>query len=316
MNQILRVGRPRRGFTLVELLVVIAIIGILISLLLPAVQSARESARRNACANNMMQLILAVSSYTQAQQLLPPGVTDHTQSEIINLPEGEHLSWTVLLMPYLDEGVLYGSIDLSKSVYDPANEAAMAHSVSILHCPSTAIDYAGDRPKRAVCDYAGSNNDVEAPISATNDGVFFLNSAISLNDISDGLRYTIFLGEKVSTDWDLGWMSGTRATLRNMGHPLFNPVGQWGSDLGDPYAEMFSNYWNVPESERQDMIKLLPPEANGGLFVGGFGSNHQSGCNFAFGDGSVQFMAFTSDQDVLRKLANRHDGQLVERPAQ
>src|SRR5262249_13113610 len=30
----------------------------------------------------------------------------------------------------------------------------------------------------------------------------------------------IFLGEKMADDFDLGWMSGTRSTLRNTGSPL------------------------------------------------------------------------------------------------
>lgn len=313
------VVRPR-GFTLVELLVVIAIIGILIAMLLPAIQSARETARRNACSNNLMQLILATSSYTQAQQVFPPGVTDHTQSEIINLPVGEHLSWTVLVMPYLDEAVVYHNVDFSKSVYDPTNALAMEHRVSVLQCPSSAIEQVAGHYLRAVSDYVGSYHDVEAPIRADNNGVLFLNSGIALNDITDGLRYTIVLGEKITTNFDLGWMSGTRATLRNAGHPPLGstPMMNHRTDLAttiDPYLglELGGLIWDSDNGLEQ-MRERLPPEANGGLFVGGFGSYHSSGCNFAFADGSVQMFAFNVDQEVLQKLANRHDGQLVERP--
>jgi prepilin-type processing-associated H-X9-DG protein len=124
-----------------------------------------------------------------------------------------------------------------------------------------------------------------------NNGVFFLNSAVHYEDITDGSSHTIFVGEKIVDQGDtLGWMSGTRATLRNAGSPI--------------------------NAARTRTNRGMPPEApteEGPLYVGGFGSHHPGGANFAFGDGHVRFISETLDQEVLQQLAARADGKLLMR---
>ena len=61
----------RHGITLVETTVVIAIVAILVSLTLVAVQSARESSRRLKCQNNLHQIGIAVTNFTQSTRAFP-----------------------------------------------------------------------------------------------------------------------------------------------------------------------------------------------------------------------------------------------------
>jgi prepilin-type N-terminal cleavage/methylation domain-containing protein len=287
--------RRRFGFTLIELLVVIAIIGILVALLLPAVQATREAARRITCVNHLTQLGIALQSYQDAHEVLPPG-TINPQGPIRSEPKGYHMGWLVQLLPYVEEGVTFKNIDFSVGVYDPKNAPVRALGMALLSCPS----YNGPQNVDGawVSNYAGCHHDVEAPIDQDNHGVFFLNSHISSKDVTDGTTHTIYVGEKLGDTTilrmvpDLGWMSGTRATLRNTGAPI--STGSWSVGAGGEKG-----------------AKGAAAAGDKALAVGGFGSDHAMVSNFLFGDGAVHSLNNQISPGVLQQLGHRADGKLL-----
>jgi prepilin-type N-terminal cleavage/methylation domain-containing protein/prepilin-type processing-associated H-X9-DG protein len=292
--------RGRSGFTLIELLVVIAIISVLIALLLPAIQAAREAARRVQCVNNLMQLGIALQNYDSTHEMLPPGVVNPS-GPIQNIPKGYHVSWMVQVLPYLEQKNVARRFDDKLGVYAVENLTARGAVINTFLCPSDAAPSRRNVDAVALNNYAACHHDVEAPIDANNKGVFFLNSHLRAEDVTDGTANTIYLGEKPRQENDLGWASGTRATLRNTGTAI-NRTGvgvvgildpdEPGADVGEPDADAVG-------------ASKIP------TLVGGFGSNHPGGANFAFGDGSVRFLKNTINPQVYRYLGNRADGEIV-----
>jgi prepilin-type N-terminal cleavage/methylation domain-containing protein/prepilin-type processing-associated H-X9-DG protein len=318
-----------RGFTLVELLVVIAIIGILVALLLPAVQAAREGARRSMCANNLVQLIIAVQNYEDAVKAYPPGTID-AQGPITNVSRGYHHNWIEQILPHLELQNAYHHIDRSVGIYHRNNKRLRTLAVSsLLRCPSSVA------PDRGLTEYAAVHHDVESPIDSDNHGVFYLNSHIRRLDVSDGCSNTLFLGEKLPLAGDLGWLSGTRSTLRNTGTRINSPT-KWGKIRGG-YRSWNNSRDRSSTSEEQgfvlvdtapageaseDEVSRTQAEIAAGLpivnglptnptAVGGFESEHPSGVNFAFGDGSLRFIKSTIDMRVYKRLGHRADGELL-----
>lgn len=289
-SSLLQTNHRRRpsAFTLVELLVVIAIIGVLVALLLPAVQAAREAARRCSCMNNVSQLALAVHGYEFNAEHLPSG-TINPEGPIRSEPEGQHVSWLVQILPYIEMNNAYRLFDPSAGAYAQVNSDVRSLPVEFFTCPSYPGAEMNEDKTAARTTYAGCHNDQEAPIDSDNNGLLFLNSKIRYTDIFDGSSQTILLGEYRADEDELGWVSGTRATLRN--------------------ADQFDEYYH---SRRYREPKQQSRPAVGPLTVGGFSSAHPGGAQFAFADGSCRFISESIEKDILRQLGHRADGDLLK----
>jgi prepilin-type processing-associated H-X9-DG protein len=267
--------------------VVIAIIGVLIALLLPAVQAAREAARRTTCLNNIAQLGLALHNFDFHFEHLPPGVTNE-DGPIRNEPKGTHVSWVVKILPYMEQNAAYKLFDQEQGAYADVNRDVRAMQIRTLLCSSSPDMPTNSAQTIAHSNYAGCHHDSEAPIDKDNRGLLFLNSQIRYSQIFDGSSSTILIGECLSGPDSLGWVSGTRATLRNT------------SVIEEAKVQLPASGANANEQKV------------GSLFVGGFGSYHPGGVNVGLADGSSRFISKNIDPATLRQLGNRADGELMK----
>lgn len=212
----------------------IAIIAILIALLLPAVQQAREAARQHRCKNNLMQIGLALHDYEMAFEMLPPGCVNLT-GPIRNIEEGYHMSWIVQMLPSLEQASVFGKINFDASAYAATNGGFRMMVISTLHCPSDWQQNVNQGNQTlGTNNYAACFGGENVPIDAKNNGLMFLNSSVGFREIRDGASNTIMVGEKcvIEDTNELGWMSGTKSTLRNTGVAI-NKGWDVGGDARD-----------------------------------------------------------------------------------
>ena len=308
----------RAGFTLIELLVVIAIIAVLIALLLPAVQQAREAARRTQCKNNLMQLGIALNNYLMAHNVLPPGTQNATGPIVSKEDGGYHMGWLTQILPYIEQQNAYAKIDFDLSVYDPANKPVRDSRQRTFICPSEPRVPPANTIQTT--NYCGIHNDFETPIDVNQNGVLFLNSSIRYEDVRDGSSNTIYVAEiRLDATSTLGWMAGTRSSLRNVVIAVpktnNNNGGQAGAEEFTFSSHKLGAFSDTADLQRQ-MAEIANQAPNADAktvaeVVGGPSSYHTGGFQALLGDGAAKFISFNISPTLLRNLAHRADGEIL-----
>ncbi len=277
----------RVGFTLVELLVVIAIIGILVALLLPAVQAAREAARRMKCTNNLKQITLGLHNYSDTQKTLPMGWVSRASTQA-------EWGWTAFILPQVEQQSLFDQLGVNtQRLRDVTGNATLRPllqmQLPVYRCASDTSDRVlpgttNGSPtyhRRFNCDncpagfepstsnYVGNAGffDPNPPGNGfSNNGIFFGNGIVRMNEITDGTANTFAVGERDERCRAASWI-GCR-----------NPPG----------ADMWGSYF----VRGRVSMKLNDPRAAApNRCTEGFGSLHPGGALFSMCDGSVRFIS-------------------------
>lgn len=303
--------RRRSGFSLVELLVVIAIIAALIGLLLPAVQSARGAARRMSSLNNLKQMGIALHTYHDARNRLPPGFSSTptgTWPGGSNDPVPESgPGWSLFaeLLPHLEETSLHDAIAFDKLITHPDNKAARETIVAAFVDPGDTAPKLVDikdaslatLAQAAVCSYAGCLG-TESYEKLPFTGVFHRNSQIRLGHVTDGTSKTIAIGERMSRHTQSGWAGVTpnQTLVYAPESPRYDP-----SNLG----------FNARPAITATLVHVRSSAPSLQGSPGGFIGPHAGGTQFLNLDGSCRSISETASAEVFRALCTRAGGEVI-----
>ncbi len=258
----------------------------------PGCPVVREAARCAGCVNNMKQLALAAANYHDLNNVFPIG-DPYMWKPRVGMFDGH--SPFVAMLPQLDQQAIYAACNFVLDIEDYADTTAFTAGLKVLWCPSDArvsasvvyaydshytLTYTSYAPNYGLAYYAPAcvfnQNCTGADLPAINsqaahsNGVFFINSSVSIAGITDGTSSTFLFAEhahgklpdSIRDDYQT-WIDS------QYGDTTFNAVFRMNS---------FGN-------------RKLGCEADGWCFamIGAASSYHPGGADFAFCDGSVRF---------------------------
>ena len=317
------------GFTLVELLVVIAIIGVLVALLLPAVQAAREAARRSQCTNNLKQIGLGVLNYESAMKVLPynrfTGNYQYISDTTWGAPTGANSkawSWMASILPYIEQQSVYAQGQIPDVVF--SNSTAVEAVIPAFMCASDTmqtvnpigryngpyIARGGMAPNFAAgltnykgvlgSNFCGGVNPNNGPNGScepwmTGDGAMPAlgwASPLKISSVVDGTSNTMMAGEQA-------WEESRVCPL-----PACYGMGfAWAHTIEATATAGIPLNYAVPGAAPPPLASSLQPWE----LYNGFNSQHPSGGNFVYVDGSAHFITESITDGAYRSLATIDD---------
>jgi prepilin-type processing-associated H-X9-DG protein len=325
---------------LIELLVVIALIAILIGLLLPAVQKIRDAAARAKCQNNLKQIGLAMHSYMDVNNGLPPnGVFTSTGSAVVQTSPWSAVS---RILPFIEQENLFRGIDFSLPY--STQPAVTSQRVATFICPAEINDKgSGSDPtygnKNWTLNYAVNLGSWavltnKATTMQGADGAFSPNRGFRPGDFTDGMSNTLGLAEVKSYTPRISDSVNT-VTFASPPPPPSSPGGLTAFALAafDPTKQTHVE-WVDGKVHETGFTTVFPPNIVVAYPSGGTTydvdfitateaslgdtyaavtsrSYHTGGVNTLLMDGSVHFISNAVAPQTWRNLGTRAGGEVV-----
>jgi len=296
---------------LIELLVVITIIAVLIGLLLPAIQKVREAAARTKCQNNLHNLAVACHNYHDANGKFLNGGDRNTQ-----------LSWHVYILPYIEQGALFGQFSQAAYTVVPFTGAGKNNPYGLTFiptylCPASpqlqndttganvqTVEFVGGVPPYTTHYYGVMGpKDSNTPFTYQRDpsgghggfalqGMFLRDGfgEVKMRDVIDGTSNTLLIGER---SWVPKDNNGATTTSR---------YRTWVRGCEDN---------NVVCAGTKNVTNGINTPITSTFMDIAYGSQHPQGCNFALTDGSVRFVKDTIPLALYYAVASRNGGETV-----
>ena len=160
----------------------LAVSAVLGGMMVPAIQKVRDAADRMTSQNNLKQIGLALHSYHDVMGTLPPAVVRDKNGKAL-------YSWRVLILPYLEQDVIYKNWKKDEPWDSPHNKPLSDVVLKVYTLPGNPDGISNRTPYRV---FIGKGTGFEELKGQPSKGIRFA-------DITDGTTNTIAVVEATET---------------------------------------------------------------------------------------------------------------------
>jgi hypothetical protein len=160
----------------------LAVSAVLGGMMVPAIQKVRDAADRMTSQNNLKQIGLALHNYHSAMGTLPPAVVRDKNGKAL-------YSWRVLILPYLEQDVIYKNWKKDEPWDSPHNKPLSDVVLKVYTLPGNLDGVSNRTPYRVFIGKGAGFEELKGQPS----------KGIRLADITDGTSNTIAVVEATET---------------------------------------------------------------------------------------------------------------------